>query len=77
MSITKKLKDFIAPDDEIFELSDEDLKAKTKAMSCYEFESRIFPHPRSSEALEALAKYRGIQVGCHYAEAFQIIRHIM
>lgn len=60
-----------------FEISDENLKAKTKAMSCYEFESRIFPHPRSSEALEALAKYRGIQVGCHYAEAFQIIRHII
>lgn len=59
------------------EISDEDLKAKTKAMSCYEFESRIFPHPRSSEALEALAKYRGVQVGCHYAEAFQIIRHII
>ncbi len=32
MSITKKLKDFIAPDDEIFELSDEEVSA----MSQYE-----------------------------------------
>lgn len=59
-----------------FEIGEDDLKAKISAMNCYEFESRKFPHPRSNEALKALAQYRGVQVGCHYAEAFQIIRHL-
>ena len=36
------------------EISEDDLKAKCAAMAAYEFESRAFPHPRSSEALKAL-----------------------
>ncbi len=53
------------------------MQAKKDAMNCYEFESRKFPHPRAGESLDALAKYRGVQVGCERAEAFQIIRHLM
>ena len=60
-----------------FAVSEEDMQAKKDAMNCYEFESRKFPHPRAGESLDALAKYRGVQVGCERAEAFQIIRHLM
>ena len=31
---------------------------------------------RSIDAVEALAKFRGSQNGCKYAEAFQLIRHV-
>lgn len=58
------------------EISENDLKAKCDAMAAYEFESRAFPHPRSSEALKILAQYRGYTVGKRYAEAFQIVRII-
>lgn len=58
------------------EVSATDLKAKCDAMSAYEFESRAFPHPRSTEALEALARFRGYTVGKHLAEAFQMVRMI-
>lgn len=58
------------------EVSEADLKAKCDAMAAYEFESRSFPHPRSTEALEALARFRGYTVGKHWAEAFQIVRMI-
>ena len=60
-----------------FAVSEEDMQAKKDAMNCYEFEGRKFPHPRAGESLDALAKYRGVQVGCECAEAFQIIRHLM
>lgn len=60
-----------------FSVSEEDMQAKKDAMNCYEFESRKFPHPRAGESLDALAKYRGVQVGCERAEAFQIIRHLL
>ena len=52
------------------------VKAKIEAMESYEFEARKFPHPRSPEALEILAKRWGIVVGKQFAEAFQIIRII-
>lgn len=32
------------------------------------------PHPRSLDALEALARYRGASVGVHHAEAFVTVR---
>lgn len=57
-------------------VSSENLKAKIKAMEAYEFEKREYPHPRSPEALEVLAKYNAINVGSNYAEAFCIVRHI-
>ncbi|RGN33233.1 PIG-L deacetylase family protein [Bacteroides oleiciplenus] len=58
------------------EISEADLKAKCDAMAAYEFESRTFPHPRSSEALKALARFRGYTVGKRLAEAFQMVRMI-
>ncbi len=52
----------------------ETLDVKLAAMSVYESEARPFPHPRSSQALAALARMRGAQAGLDAAEAFQLIR---
>ena len=49
------------------------LPVKLKAMEAYESELRGFPHPRSLEGLQALAKRWGTQSGLHAAEPFQII----
>ncbi|HTF89949.1 MAG TPA: PIG-L deacetylase family protein [Planctomycetota bacterium] len=49
------------------------LQRKLDAMACYDSETRPFPHPRSPEALEALARTRGVQVGMQAAEAFETI----
>jgi LmbE family N-acetylglucosaminyl deacetylase len=58
------------------EVSVENLNAKIKGMESYEFEKRVYPHPRSPEALKILAQLRGITVGKIYAEAFNLIRSI-
>lgn len=48
--------------------------AKFRALRCYDGEMRPFPHARSYEAVEALAKWRGASVGVAMAEAFQTVR---
>jgi LmbE family N-acetylglucosaminyl deacetylase len=55
----------------------ETLDAKVNAMSCYETEARIFPHPRSPEALRAIATRWGTVAGCKAAEAFQLVRALV
>lgn len=50
------------------------LSTKIEAMKLYDTEVRRFPHPRSPEALTALARYRGSTVGMEAAEAFALIR---
>jgi LmbE family N-acetylglucosaminyl deacetylase len=52
------------------------LEKKIKAMEIYESEARSFPHPRSPEALRALAKRWGATAGLEAAEAFELIREI-
>ncbi len=52
------------------------LEAKLKAMAEYKLELKEFPHPRSLEAISALAKMRGATVGVEAAEAFMLIREI-
>ena len=49
---------------------DEFLDAKLDLMCLYEDEIRSFPHPRSLEAIDALAKWRGSTSGFGAAEAF-------
>ncbi len=49
---------------------------KLAALKVYESEMRPFPHPRSYEAVEALAKLRGSTVALNIAEAFACIRNI-
>jgi len=52
------------------------IEAKIKAMALYEGEARPFPHPRSAEALRAIARRWGSVTGLDYAEAFALARSI-
>ncbi|MCX7047840.1 MAG: PIG-L family deacetylase, partial [Candidatus Sumerlaeota bacterium] len=52
------------------------LEKKIKAMRVYESEARAFPHPRSSEALRAIAIRWGSVSGLGAAEAFELVREI-
>ena len=49
---------------------------KKKALDAYSCEMRNYPHPRSVESVEIMAKMRGTQVGIPYAEAFSLLREI-
>lgn len=59
-----------------FNVSKADVDAKIKGMQCYEYEKRLYPHPRSPLALTIQAQRWGISVGCEYAEAFCLVRNI-
>jgi N-acetylglucosamine malate deacetylase 1 len=52
------------------------LDAKLDALRAYKMEMRAFPHPRSLQAVEALARYRGASAGFEAAEAFTVLRDI-
>lgn len=52
------------------------LQAKLDAMRTYQTQLSDYPNPRSIEAVEALAKYRGSMVNVRAAEAFMLIREI-
>ncbi|MBK8136733.1 MAG: PIG-L family deacetylase [Chloroflexi bacterium] len=49
------------------------LDIKLRAMQSYESESRTFPHPRSPQALTAIAQRWGSVVGLPAAEAFEVV----
>ena len=55
------------------EVGKDGIDTKIKALSAYTGVMRPFPHPRSKEAIEGLAAYRGAQSGCSYAEAFETV----
>ena len=55
------------------EVGKEGVDAKVKALSMYRGVMRPYPHPRSPEAIEGFAAYRGCQSGCNYAEAFEVV----
>lgn len=55
------------------EVSEEGVDVKLKALAMYKGVMRPYPHPRSDEAIKGLAAYRGCQVGCNYAEAFECV----
>lgn len=52
------------------------LETKIAAMDCYDTETRNFPHPRSAEALRAIATRWGSVAGLRAAEAFELIRSV-
>ena len=52
------------------------IEYKLDALSCYKSQISDFPGPRSIEAVEALAKFRGTQAGFGYGEGFHVIRMI-
>lgn len=51
-----------------------EMNSKLAAMKCHASQLCEYPHPRSLEAIEALAKHRGSTICCMYAEAFVCIR---
>ena len=56
-------------------LEEEHVTEKWNALALYENEMRDYPFPRSREGVFTLAKYRGMQTGHAYAEAFEVVRH--
>jgi LmbE family N-acetylglucosaminyl deacetylase len=50
---------------------------KREALAAYSSEMRPWPHARSLEALEHLARWRGAQVGVEAAEAFCLLRQLV
>lgn len=52
------------------------LEKKKEAMRCYASQLGAFPNLRSTEAIEALARFRGATVNVEAAEAFMLIREI-
>jgi N-acetylglucosamine malate deacetylase 1 len=52
------------------------LALKLDALTCYASEMRQWPHARSYQAVEHLARWRGATVGCQAAEAFVLGRVI-
>lgn len=57
--------------DTFVEIGKDGVDAKLKALSIYRGVMRLYPHPRSIEAITGLAAYRGSQSGCFFAEAFE------
>ena len=55
------------------EIGKEGVELKLRALKAYKGVMRPYPHPRSDEAIEGLAAYRGVQAGCNYAEAFECV----
>ena len=53
-----------------------EIKFKFLAIKKYKNEIREFPHPRSIDALEAIAKRWGSVSGFIYAEAFSLVRKL-
>lgn len=52
------------------------LQQKLDAMAAFKSQLRPFPHERSVQAIEHLARYRGATVGVAAAEAFLLVRWI-
>ena len=61
--------------DIFFDISSE-LKIKLNALSCYESQIKNNPS-RSIEACQSLAKFRGSQNGCDFAEGFKVARIVI
>ena len=54
----------------------EQIDTKLNAVRCYKSQISDFPGPRSVQAVEALAKFRGTQAGFAYGEGFHIVRMV-
>jgi LmbE family N-acetylglucosaminyl deacetylase len=52
------------------------MQQKLKIMAMYKSELGTFPFPRSVQAIQALAAYRGTASGFRAAEAFQLLREL-
>lgn len=63
--------------DTFIEIGEEGLSKKIQALYAYEGVMRAYPHPRSDEAIRALAVLRGSQVGRNLCEGFQTAMNII
>ncbi len=63
--------------DTFLEIGEDGLEAKLKSLYAYEGVMRPYPHPRSDEAIRALAVLRGSQVGKNLCEGFQTAMNII
>ncbi len=54
----------------------DEMETKLEAMKCHASQLCEYPHPRSLEALRALAMHRGSTVCRKYGEAFMVIREV-
>ena len=59
----------------VVDISDH-ISEKLNALECYKSQISEFPGPRSIEAVEALAKFRGTQAGFSFGEGLHIVRMI-
>lgn len=69
-----KRKDYFVPN--VFIDISNTFRKKIKALKTYKSELREYPHPRSEEAILAIAKRWGSVAGLKYAEAFELMRWI-
>jgi LmbE family N-acetylglucosaminyl deacetylase len=53
------------------------LDRKLKALATYETQARPAPHIRSPEAVTALARLRGAEIGVDHAEAYAVLRSVL
>ena len=60
----------------VYEDISKTISSKLKAMKVYASELKKPPHPRSLEIIKVLAKKRGSEVGCHFAESFTLVRSV-
>ena len=60
----------------VYENISDTLNIKLNAMRIFESQLADFPNPRSIDAIDALAKYRGCMISVNAAEAFTLIREI-
>lgn len=60
----------------VYEDISDTIASKLDAMKVFKTQLGVFPDPRSIEAIEALAKFRGATVFVNAAEAFSLIREI-
>jgi LmbE family N-acetylglucosaminyl deacetylase len=51
-----------------------DIEKKLEGYAMYKSQHKEGAHPRNSEVVRALARVRGSECGCAYAEAFKIVR---
>lgn len=63
--------------DTFIEVGEEGLMRKLEALHAYEGVMRLYPHPRSDDAIRALAVLRGSQVGRNLCEGFQTAMNVI
>lgn len=60
----------------VFEDAGTTIELKVRCLERYAGERRAFPHPRSGEALRAIARRWGAVAGLEWAEAFELVRAV-